>query len=155
MTTETILGVVCRTLKKYNDHRGWLTEVFRNDELDGFVPAMCYVSLTLPGVARGPHEHREQSDYFVFTGPVTFEVHLWDNRPDSPTYGVHQIHTGGDHLPLCVIVPPGVVHGYKNVSDAPGLVVNCPDRLFAGEGRREVVDEIRHEDDTDSPFQMS
>lgn len=155
MTNETILDVVCRTLQKHTDHRGWLTEVFRNDELDGFEPAMCYVSLTLPGVARGPHEHRDQTDYFVFTGPGTFEIHLWDNRPGSPTRGVRQIHTGGDQLPLCVIVPPGVVHGYKNVSDVPGLVINCPDRLFAGEGRQEPVDEIRHEDDPDSLFQIS
>ena len=153
--TEGIIdGVVCRNLSKHNDHRGWLTEVFRLDELENFEPAMCYVSLTLPGVTRGPHEHREQSDYFVFTGPGTFEIHLWDNRWDSVTCGHHQILEAGAGCPMSVIVPPGVVHGYKNISKIPGLVINCPDKLFAGWNRSEPVDEIRHEEDHGSPFQI-
>jgi dTDP-4-dehydrorhamnose 3,5-epimerase len=147
-----IHGVECRELTKHNDPRGWLTEVFRRDELNGFEPALCYLSLTLPGVTRGPHEHREQTDYFVFTGPGTFEIRLWDNRENSATYGHSQTLVAGDECPLCVIVPPGVVHGYKNISDVPGLVVNCPDQLFAGWNRSAPVDEIRHEEDKNSPF---
>ena len=43
-------------------------------------------------------------------------------------------------------MPPGVVHAYRNLSRAErGLVLNYPDRLYAGTGRREPVDEIRHE----------
>ena len=148
----SIDGVECRKLTKHDDHRGWLTEVFRQDELKGFEPAMCYVSLTLPGVTRGPHEHREQSDWFVFTGPGTFEIRLWDNREKSVTYGYRQTFVAGDDCPMCVIVPSGVVHGYKNISGVDGLVVNCPDRLFAGWNRNEPVDEIRHGDNTNSPF---
>jgi dTDP-4-dehydrorhamnose 3,5-epimerase len=103
-------------------------------------------------VTRGPHEHREQTDWFVFTGPGTFEIHLWDNHPESATFGHRQTFVAGDECPMCVIVPPGVVHGYQNISSVPGLVVNCPDRLFAGWNRSEPVDEIRHEEDTDSEF---
>jgi len=33
-------------------------------------------------------------------------------------------------------------------------VINCPNRLYAGEGRREPVDEIRHEDDANTIFRM-
>jgi dTDP-4-dehydrorhamnose 3,5-epimerase len=40
------------------------------------------------------------------------------------------------------------------VGDAPGLVVNLPNRLYMGEGRREPVDEIRHEDDPDTVYRM-
>jgi len=145
-------GVECRNLTQYKDHRGWLTEVFRQDELNGYDPALCYISLTLPGVTRGPHEHKEQTDWFVFTGPGEFEIHLWDNRENSATYGHCQTLVAGDDCPTRVIVPPGVVHGYKNVSDVPGLVVNCPDRLFAGWNRSEPVDEIRHEDDENTSF---
>jgi len=145
-------GIKCRKLTKYNDHRGWLTEIFRQDELKGYDPAMCYISQTAPGVVRGPHEHREQTDYFVFTGPGTFEIHLWDNREKSVTYGYRQTFVAGNDCPMSVIIPPGVVHGYKNISDQPGLVVNCPDKLFAGWYRNDPADEIRHEDDTDSCF---
>jgi dTDP-4-dehydrorhamnose 3,5-epimerase len=152
--TDKINGVISRNLTKHNDQRGWLTEVFRDDELENFDPVMCYVSMTLPGICRGPHEHREQTDYFVFTGTGTFEIRLWDNRDMSATYGNHQTLRGGEENPLCVIVPPGVVHGYKNISDVPGLVINCPDRLFAGRHRSEPVDEIRHEEEQGTSFQM-
>jgi dTDP-4-dehydrorhamnose 3,5-epimerase len=53
-----------------------------------------------------------------------------------------------------VIVPPGVVHGYKNIGDKPGWVFNAPNRLYAGRGKQEPVDEIRHEDEDGSPFRI-
>ena len=34
----SINGVECRNLTKHNDHRGWLTEIFRQDELNGYEP---------------------------------------------------------------------------------------------------------------------
>jgi dTDP-4-dehydrorhamnose 3,5-epimerase len=34
------------------------------------------------------------------------------------------------------------------------MVVNFPNRLFAGWGKKEPVDEVRHEDDPNSPFQL-
>jgi dTDP-4-dehydrorhamnose 3,5-epimerase len=55
---------------------------------------------------------------------------------------------------MALIIPPGVVHAYKNVSSEPGLVFNCPNRLFKGPGRNDRVDEIRHEDDPASPFRL-
>ena len=35
---------------------------------------------------------------------------------------------------------------YQNIGDADGIVINCPNRLYSGAGRKEEVDEIRHED---------
>jgi dTDP-4-dehydrorhamnose 3,5-epimerase len=55
---------------------------------------------------------------------------------------------------MLLIVPPGVVHAYQNVGGVPGLVFNCPNRLYKGAGRQEPVDEIRHEEDPDSPFKL-
>src|SRR5262245_5857284 len=86
-----IEGVVWTRLQKHGDTRGWLCELFRRDELPpGFCPVMAYVSLTGPGVARGPHEHAEQTDCFCFLGPSSFRVYLWDARPSSPTCGNRQ-----------------------------------------------------------------
>jgi len=46
-----IQGVQVRPLKKHRDDRGWLMELFRADEIDSdMMPAMSYVSETLPGV---------------------------------------------------------------------------------------------------------
>lgn len=56
--------------------------------------------------------------------------------------------------PMAVTIPAGVVHAYKNVGNVAGWVINCPNRLYAGEGKKEPVDEIRHEDDPTGPFQL-
>jgi dTDP-4-dehydrorhamnose 3,5-epimerase len=148
-------GVIFRPLKEHADSRGWLVELFRADEIPSpCLPAMAYVSETLPGVARGPHEHAGQTDCFAFIGPGEFTLYLWDTRDASPTRG-HRIKAGvGAANRQCVIVPPGVVHAYKNTGAVPGWVFNAPNRLYAGEGKRGPVDEIRHEAQPGSPFQM-
>jgi dTDP-4-dehydrorhamnose 3,5-epimerase len=148
-------GVIWRPLRKYHDPRGWLCELFRHDELPAeFHPVMAYISLTEPGVARGPHEHRDQADVFCFLGPGTFKVYLWDNRPASPTYRARQTVAAGADNPQLVVIPAGVAHAYKCVSAESGVVFNCPNRLYKGPGRKEPVDEVRHEDDAASPFHL-
>lgn len=150
-----IQGVVVRELKKYFDDRGWLTELFRKDELDEeFLPAMSYISSTNPGVTRGPHEHWDQADFFCFIGPSNFKLRLWDNRENSKTFGSMMTLVVGEDKPAAVLIPAGVVHGYRNVGNVDGIVINCPNRLYAGAGRKEKVDEIRHEDEGESRFRM-
>ncbi len=150
-----IHDVVVRPLNKYIDERGWLAELFRDDEIDAAVmPVMAYISMTQPGVARGPHEHVDQTDCFCFIGPSNFKVYLWDTRPDSPSRGIRQIIYAGVDSPLLTIVPPGVVHAYKNIGTENGIVFNGPNRLYAGKEKKAPVDEIRHEDVAGSPFNL-
>jgi len=150
-----IEDVVVRPLKVYEDGRGWLVEIFRQDETPvEFLPVMGYVSMTGPGVARGPHEHEDQADNFCFLGPSTFRIYLWDNRRASRSFGTKQVIIAGVGEPKAITVPKGVVHAYKNIGDTSGMVVNCPNRLFAGRGKTEPVDEIRHEDDPSTPFRL-
>jgi dTDP-4-dehydrorhamnose 3,5-epimerase len=153
--TGDIQGVIWRPLKKYHDPRGWLCELFRDDELAAeFNPVMAYISMTQPGVARGPHEHVDQADCFCFIGPGNFKMYLWDNRPQSPTYRNRQTDVVGIDKPMLLIIPAGVVHAYKNVSAGEGVVFNCPNRLYKGPGRKDPVDEIRHEEDHDSLYKL-
>jgi len=150
-TPELIDGVIAKSLKRFTDPRGWLTELFRDDELpEGFEPTMGYLSVTHPGIARGPHEHRDQSDGFVFLSG-TFEVTLWENRPGRER--VKQVIVAGEENPLFLVVPPGVVHAYRNISAVDAFVLNFPDRLYAGWDKKEPVDEIRHEEN-DSEFKL-
>ena len=154
MTPESIVfcdspieGVIIRPLRRFDDARGWLIELYRADELEpAFCPVMAYVSQTLPGVVRGPHEHREQTDCFAMVGPGGFRVYLWDARSGSPTFGHRQVLVAGESNRLLIVVPPGVVHAYKNVSQVPGWVFNGPNRLYRGPGKAGPVDEIRYED---------
>lgn len=148
-----INGVIIKNLKKYDDARGWLTEIYREDELP-IRPAMSYVSLTNPGVARGPHEHVYQSDCFVFLGPGTFCLYLWDRRANSLTQGESLKIEVGEKNPSLVIVPPGVVHGYRCISETAALSINLPDKLFKGKEKKDEIDEIRWETDPGSPYKM-
>lgn len=151
MEAPPLPGVTIIPLKKYADSRGWLTELFREDELPAdFRVSMGYLSVTHPGVARGPHEHTNQTDCFAFLSGE-FELVLWENRPGQPP-SKHSMLVG-ENNPVAAFVPPGVVHAYRNVGKTDAFVLNFPDRLYAGWGRNEPVDEIRHED-TDSPFQI-
>ncbi|MCU0691573.1 MAG: dTDP-4-dehydrorhamnose 3,5-epimerase family protein [Polyangiaceae bacterium] len=148
-------GVVVRALVRLVDARGWLCELFRADETEcDATPAMGYVSESHPGTTRGPHEHASQTDRFCFLGPSDFLVVLWDNRPNSPTFRNRIRLVVGKSSPSVVIVPPGVVHGYRNIGDQAGLVVNLPNRLYKGQGRSEPVDEIRHEGDPHTCFRI-
>ncbi len=149
----TISDVVIKDLTRHTDARGWLIEIFRKDETeDRYQPVMGYVSMTNADLARGPHEHVSQSDCFAFLGPSTFKIYLWDNRKGSPTYMIKQVVTAGEGDPKAIIIPPGVVHAYKNVGSGPGMVINCPNRLYAGPGKKEPVDEIRYESDPNTRF---
>lgn len=155
-TKGKIHDVIVYPLKKFVDERGWLAELFRHDEIsEEFYPAMAYISVTEPLVQRGPHEHAEQADLFCFLGAGNFKLRLWDNRKDSPTYRyVMTMFVGADN-PQAIIVPVGVAHAYKNVSTTEkGVVINCPNQLFMGKGKKEAIDEIRHEDDPNTIFRM-
>jgi len=146
-----IEGVIIDKLNKLSDERGYLVETFRKDNLQGDLhPVMSYVSYTRSGIARGPHEHLKQTDIFCFVGPGNFRIRLWDNRKESKTFGYCMEIVAGEDNPIRIIVPPGVVHGYKNISeDIGGMVLNYPDKLYRGWDKKEEVDEIRHEDKED------
>ena len=148
-----IEGVIIKKIIKNEDPRGWLAEIYRSDEVN-FRPAMSYISVTKPGIVRGPHEHKDQSDCFVFIGPGNFELHLWDRRVNSASKGEYMKIAVGENNPVLAIVPPGVVHGYKCLGGESGWCVNMPDKLYRGRGKKEEIDEIRWEIDPASPYKI-
>lgn len=149
-----INGVIVKKINKYEDERGWLAEIYRDDEIN-IQPVMGYISFTKMGVVRGPHEHIEQADGFVFVGPGNFELHLWDRRSDSSTNGEYLKIEVGENNPVLVIVPPGVVHGYKCISELGSYSINLPNKLYRGKGKTEKVDEIRWENNPELLYQIS
>ena len=149
-----INDVVIKKITKNEDARGWLAEFYRQDETD-FRPTMAYLSITKPGIVRGPHEHKFQTDGFVFVGSGNFELHLWDNRKDSKTKDEYMKLEVGENNPVLVIVPPGIVHGYKNISNVDGWCINLPDKLYRGERKREEVDEVRWENNPEAKYKIN
>ncbi len=154
-TDGKIDGLIVKPIKKYSDQRGWLAELFRTDEISSdIMPQMGYISVTNPGMSRGPHAHVEQTDVFGFLGPGSMRVFLWDNRPASRTYGNKEEIIVGEDNPVVIVVPPGLVHGYVNVSNKEAMVLNFPNSLYKGKDKKADVDEVRHEEDKNSPFKM-
>lgn len=149
-------GVVIERKNSYYDKRGFLVELFRDDLLLKYKlnPKMGYMSQTMPGIARGPHEHLEQTDIFFFPEAQNFLIKLWDNRADGRTYGNKIVLALGRSDSCLVIVPPGVVHGYLNYGSEPAVVLNFPDKLYKGKFYKKSVDEIRHEAEENSKFKM-
>lgn len=88
-------------LVRHADQRGWLIELYRSDKLAAEqLPMMSYVSQTAPGVARGPHEHAEQTDCFAFIGPGDFKLYLWDSRL-RPAFARQQVPNDDAHPGCC------------------------------------------------------
>ena len=77
---------------------------------------------------------------------------LWDDRPGSAREKNGWFILTGEQAPTRIYVPRGVVHAYRNTGSAYGLVVTTTNLLFKGEGRRDPVDEIRHELNPNSPY---
>ena len=148
---DNIDGVHVVQLVKNVDWRGYLIETFRIDMLpEEIQPQMSYVSYTEAGLVRGPHEHMEQTDMFAFIGPGNFKVKLWDNRKQSKTFRHVMTYFSGLDNPLLIVVPPGVVHGYKNISlTERGMVIVLQNKLLKSLKKNEEVDEIRHDDQSD------
>ena len=148
---NTINDVIIKTITVHSDQRGWLAELFRSDELPlTLLPRMSYMSLTKPGVVRGPHEHITQTDNFIFISGHWF-VKLWDNRPNSYTF--NNIMKFKITKPTQVIVPPNVIHAYANANAfSKGMVINMPNVLFKGIDKTQPPDEIRHESNPKFPI---
>jgi len=149
-----IEGVVIKKLVKHTDERGWLIELYREDEppTKHYRPAMSYVSKSYAGVRRGPHEHNKQSDFFMFYGPGDFMFYLWDNRPGNPNYQVRYKFVVGESNAVSILVPPNVVHGYEALGVA--FSFNSPTDLHGGYHRLDPIDEIKHELNPNSPFKI-
>jgi dTDP-4-dehydrorhamnose 3,5-epimerase len=139
-----IEGVRVRELRVIPDERGWLMEMLRSDweEYEKF--GQVYVTAAFPGVVKGWHYHKLQTDHFVCVRGMA-KVVLYDRREDSPTYGEVNEFFIGDRNPCLLKIPPSVVHGFKGTGQHVALIVNVPTQLY----NYDNPDEYRLPFDTD------
>lgn len=117
-----IKGVVIKSLVRHPDDRGFFEEILRDDDelLRHFGQAS--LSMSYPGVIKAFHYHERQDDLWFF--PVgSAQVVLYDMRPDSPTQGRTQVCYPGEDNPLLIVIPVGVVHGYRVLGQKPAMIV--------------------------------
>jgi dTDP-4-dehydrorhamnose 3,5-epimerase len=146
-----IEGVKVKKLRVIPDERGYLMEMLRSDweEFEKF--GQVYVTAAYPGVVKAWHYHKLQTDHFVCVHGMA-KVALYDSRPDSPTYGEVKEFFMGQHNPILLKIPPGVMHGFKGIGQEITLMVNVPTELY----RYEEPDEHRLPAHTDEiPYDWS
>lgn len=100
---------------------GFLMEVLRDD--DGLLKKFGQTTFTVAyqGTVKAFHHHERQDDlWFVATGRAM--VVLYDMRSDSPTHGQTQVIYAGEDDYKLILIPIGVLHGYKVLSQQPVLL---------------------------------
>ena len=122
-------GVQTKLMRVMPDERGFLMEILRSDDPLFKNFGQLYLTAAYPGVVKGWHYHERQTDFFVCIQGM-MKLVLYDNREDSPTKGqVNQLFLGELNRQL-VVIPPGIWHGFKCISDEIALVVNAPDKVY-------------------------
>lgn len=124
-----IHGVRTRKLRLIPDERGFLMEMLRSDWEEFQKFGQVYVTAVYPGVVKGWHYHKIQTDYFICIAGMA-KVVLYDAREDSPTYGEINEFFMGTQNPMLLVIPPGVMHGFKGISQEMTLIVNVPTELY-------------------------
>lgn len=106
-----IAGVSAALLEVHVDERGSFTEYFSTCRDNGLDAVQWSVVTSRPGVLRGMHLHRRHDEYFaVISGHASVGLH--DLRPGSPTYGQAALYDVDASLPVRLIFPRGLVHGW-------------------------------------------
>lgn len=137
---QLIPGVQVFPYDLWPDDRGYFLEVARIGQagVAGFPPESTQISaaLSLPGTIKAFHIHRYQTDYWSPASGM-FQVALVDLRPDSPAFGRRNTFYVGALRPWQILIPPGVGHGYKVISQEPGMLVYVTNRTYnpSDEGR--------------------
>ncbi|MDP8261879.1 MAG: dTDP-4-dehydrorhamnose 3,5-epimerase family protein [Candidatus Ancaeobacter aquaticus] len=141
-------GVETKKLKVLPDERGRLMEILRNDEEMFIKFGQVYLTTAYPGAVKGWHYHKKQTDHFVVISGM-MKVVLFDQREKSPTSEEVNEFFMGEHNPMLLSIPPGVVHGFKCISEKEAVVINLPTEAYD----YKVPDEFRIPPDSeDIPY---
>lgn len=145
---KLIDGVKIKKLKVIPDERGWLMEMLRSDDEFYQKFGQVYLTVAYPGVVKGWHYHKVQTDHFVVVSGM-LKVVLYDDRDGSPTRGEVNEFFMGEHNPMLLVIPPYVLHGMKGMGTKPGYLINVPTEKY----NYDEPDEFRvHPHDNDVPY---
>ena len=145
---KMIEGIKIKKLKVIPDERGRLMEMLRNDD-DLFIGfGQVYLTVVYPGVVKGWHYHKEQTDNMICVQGM-IKLVVCDNRKDSSTYRQVQEFFIGKENQVLIQIPPMVLHGFKGINQDESLIINVPDKVY----NYEKPDEYRIDPhDKDIPY---
>ena len=120
-----IKGVKIKKLKVIPDERGRLMEILRCDEEIFKKFGQIYMTTNYPGVVKAWHYHKKQTDNVCCLKGM-IKIALYDAREGSPTKGELNEFFVGEHNPCLVVIPNGVYHGWKCISETESIVISAP-----------------------------
>ena len=125
-------GVVVRAATTIQDERGSLCEMYRPSWDVHDAPLVYVYHVTIrPGATKGWVVHRKQDDrIFVSGAGGVIQAVLYDDRADSPTYGLINELTFGDANRALFTIPAGVWHALRNVGTSDATFINMPTRPY-------------------------
>ncbi len=126
-TEQKILGVEFKILKSHPDDRGFFREIIRSTDdfftsatREGIPFGQWSHSKMAKDVVKAWHFHHVQSDWWYV--PIgNLKVVLVDHREESETYKNKLEFIMGEENPICISIPPGVLHGAQVVSEEAHL----------------------------------
>ena len=112
------------------DERGSLVELY--DPRWNWHPApmvYAYYFTVSPGIIKGWGMHLEHDDcYFLLTGEM--EVHLYDDRTDSPTRGLVASVVMSEYQRRVLCIPAGIWHADRSIGSRDATGVNFPTQPY-------------------------
>ena len=145
-----IAGVWLVRSKPHADARGSFTRLYCADRFDVVMPGLCFVQTNLSvtqrsGTLRGLHLQRapaqEHKLVRCLRGRV-FDVAA-DLRRGSASYGRWFALELDEQVPLALLIPPGVAHGFQALSDDAQLLYQHSSAHVPA-----VEEGVRHDDPT-------
>jgi dTDP-4-dehydrorhamnose 3,5-epimerase len=128
----TINGIKHKKLDTIVDGRGDVIELWSLPwvEKEGFsLPKHVYQSATDYGVTKCWHLHEIHTDQFTVTRGK-MQVVCVDLRIESLTFGEVNSFIIGIQNPSLILIPPGVMHGWKALSSPETIVVNLQTEVY-------------------------
>jgi len=135
---KIIDGVKIKQLKVIPDERGRVMEMLRRDDELFIKFGQVYYTTAYPGIVKGWHYHKKQIDNFVVVKGMA-KVVLYDRREDSSTRGEINEFFMGEHNPILIQIPAGVLHGFKCIGETETIVINITTESYS----RDNPDEYR------------
>ena len=121
-----------KKLRPIPDERGVVMELLRSDDALFEKFGQAYLSTVYPGVVKGWHYHKVQTDHFAIVRGMA-KVVLYDDRDGSPTRGELAEFFIGEQNPALLKIPPMVLHGVKGIGAEPAYMINCPTEPYNAE----------------------
>ena len=128
-----IAGVEVHRLSRHVDDRGFFMEIYRakgdlpgSEALAAFfrdvpVAQINFTIVNAENHIKGMHYHLKQQDVWFCPSPSKAKFVLFDVRKDSPTSGQTQVIVAGDGHDVLVLIPEGVAHGYRPLTNPCAL----------------------------------